>query len=366
MKRTSKLSLPRCVRCSGTGEYVYVLWPHGKPLAGHIEAAVREAEGLTVVLPRAEADALELPYDFVAAWITLEVHSALEAVGLTAAVSRALTQARISCNVLAGFHHDHLLVPVADSARALEVLAELSAASAPEPEPVREVVLRSEQPGDRDAVLALTAEAFAVSPVTGLPVEGEPVEVRVLRELFAADEYLPEFSIVAELDGEIVGHVISTRAWVEDLELLGLGPIGVTPRLQRHGIGSALMRETVVRANAAGEKGIALLGSTEYYPAVRLRSGVVPGHRGTGQKAGATISSCCPSPCGPAGSTAHSVTRGPWPLSEAIRLTGRPSSPIGRGSGLKIRVLWVRVPPGVQLFSSASPVFQYATSVMRM
>ncbi|WP_395402368.1 N-acetyltransferase [Arthrobacter sp. UC242_113] len=254
------------------GEYVYALWPHGKPLAGHIEAAVREAEGLTVVLPRAEADAMELPYDFVAAWITLEVHSALEAVGLTAAVSRALTQARISCNVLAGFHHDHLLVPVGDSARAVEVLSELSAASAPEPKLVREVVLRSEQPGDRDAVLALTAEAFAVSPVTGLPVEGEPVEVRVLRELFVAEEYLPEFSIVAELDGEIVGHVISTRAWVEDLELLGLGPIGVTPRLQRHGIGSALMRETVVRANAAGEKGIALLGSTDYYP----RFGFVP------------------------------------------------------------------------------------------
>jgi predicted N-acetyltransferase YhbS len=254
------------------GEYVYVLWPHGRPLAGHVEAAVREAEGLTVVLPRTEADALDLPYDFVAAWITLEVHSALEAVGLTAAVSRALTQARISCNVLAGFHHDHLLVPVADSARALEALAELSAANAPEPEPVREVVLRSERPGDRDALLALTAEAFAVSPVTGLPVEGEPVEVRVLRELFDAEEYLPEFSIVAELDGEIVGHVISTRAWVGDLELLGLGPIGVTPRLQRHGIGTALMRETVVRANAAGEKGIALLGSTEYYP----RFGFVP------------------------------------------------------------------------------------------
>ncbi len=39
------------------GEYVYALWPHGKPLAGHIAAAVREAEGLTVVLPRDDADA---------------------------------------------------------------------------------------------------------------------------------------------------------------------------------------------------------------------------------------------------------------------------------------------------------------------
>lgn len=255
-----------------SGEYVYVLWPHGKPLVPGIEAAVREAEGLTVVLPRAEADELELKYDFVAAWITLEIHSELEAVGLTAAVSRALTDARISCNVLAGFHHDHLLVSVGDSARALEVLAELSAAHAAEPEPVREVKLRSETPEDRAAILALTAEAFAVSPVTGLPVEGEPEEVDILRRLFECDEYLPELSVVAEIDGEIVGHVISTRAWADGLELLGLGPIGVTPRLQRHGIGSALMRETVIRANAAGERGIGLLGSTEYYP----RFGFVP------------------------------------------------------------------------------------------
>jgi predicted N-acetyltransferase YhbS len=254
------------------GEYVYVLWPHGKPLVPGIEAAVREAEGLTVVLPRGEADAHGLKYDFVAAWITLEVHSALEAVGLTAAVSRALTDARISCNVLAGFHHDHLLVPVADAARALEVLAELSAAHTAEPEPVRELRLRSEKPEDRDAVIALTAEAFSVSPVTGLPVEGEPVEVDLLRRLFTSDAYLPELSVVAELDGEIVGHVISTRARADGIELLGLGPISVTPRLQRHGIGSALMNETVVRANAAGERGIALLGSTEYYP----RFGFVP------------------------------------------------------------------------------------------
>lgn len=116
------------------GEYVYVLWPHGRPLAPGIEAAVREAEGLTVVLPRSVADAEGLRYDFVAAWITLEIHSALEAVGLTAEVSRALTQEGISCNVLAGFHHDHLLVPVADAARALEALAALSARNRiPEP-----------------------------------------------------------------------------------------------------------------------------------------------------------------------------------------------------------------------------------------
>ncbi|GAA5196530.1 hypothetical protein GCM10023346_29250 [Arthrobacter gyeryongensis] len=238
------------------GDYVYALWPHGKPLEGRIEAAVREAEGLTVVLCREEAERLGLAYDFVAAWITLQIHSALEAVGLTAAVSAALTAAGISCNVLAGFHHDHLLVPSAERGHAMDVLGLLG----------QGLVLRSERKADRESVLALTAAAFSTSPVTGLPVEGVPAEVTLLRELFDCDEYLPQFSIVAEIAGEIVGHVISTRGLVGELRLLGLGPISVEPHLQRRGIGSALLRETVRRADEAGEPGIALLGSTEYYP----------------------------------------------------------------------------------------------------
>ncbi|OFI37749.1 GNAT family N-acetyltransferase [Arthrobacter sp. SW1] len=245
------------------GEYVYALWPHGRPLEGGVEAAVREAEGLTVVLHRDEADRLGLEYDFVAAWITLQVHSALEAVGLTAAVSSALGAAGISCNVLAGFHHDHLLVPVADSAHAMEILTLLQ----------RGVVLRSGMRADREAILALTAAAFSINPVTGLPVDGEPGEVGLLKELFECEGYLPGLSIVAELGGEIVGHVISTRGFVGDLPFLGLGPISVEPHLQRRGIGSALLRETARRAAASGEAGIALLGSTDYYP----RFGYVPG-----------------------------------------------------------------------------------------
>jgi predicted N-acetyltransferase YhbS len=244
------------------GEYVYALWPHGRRLEGGIEAAVREAEGLTVVLRRDEADHLGLGYDFVATWITLQVHSALEAVGLTAAVSAALTHSGISCNVLAGFHHDHLLVPTADAGRAMEVLRLLALG----------VVLRSEAPEDREEILELTARAFSISPVTGEPVDGTPIEVGLLRELFECSEYIPEFSIVAEMGGEIVGHAISTRGWIDDLPALGLGPIGVLPPFQRRGVGTALMRETAARATAAGEPGIALLGSPIYYP----RFGYVP------------------------------------------------------------------------------------------
>ena len=287
-------------------EFVYVLWPHDRPLAGAIAAAVREAEGLAVVLPRAEADSLGLSYDFVGAWITLQVHSSLEAIGLTAAVSGALAEAKISCNVLAGFHHDHILVPVADADRALEVLHELVEASG-EHKPAPELVLRSEQPADRPAILALTAAAFAVSPVTGLPIEGEPEEVQLLAALFDCEEYLPEFSVVAELDGGIVGHVISNRGWVGDLELLGLGPIWVVPRLQRHGIGTKLMKESILRANAAGERGIALLGDPEYYS--RFGSWRRPPSASKPRtRPGAGTSSCCRWPSGRAASAGRSAT----------------------------------------------------------
>jgi hypothetical protein len=86
----------------------------------------REKEARTVILPRSRADALGLSYSFVSAWITLNVHSALEAVGLTAAVSQALSQAGISCNVVAGYHHDHLFVPARGARRALEMLEALA------------------------------------------------------------------------------------------------------------------------------------------------------------------------------------------------------------------------------------------------
>jgi hypothetical protein len=61
--------------------------------------------------------------------ITLKVHSSLEAVGLTAAFSRALTEAGISANVVAAYYHDHIFVPATDAERAIEALRQLSAAS---------------------------------------------------------------------------------------------------------------------------------------------------------------------------------------------------------------------------------------------
>ncbi|MFI6446585.1 ACT domain-containing protein [Kitasatospora sp. NPDC050543] len=109
------------------GKYVYCTFPARVPAGMRPVVTVTEAEGITAVLPQEEADSLGLRYDYVAAWITLRIHSALAAVGLTAAVAGRLAEAGISCNVVAGFHHDHLFVGADDAVRALRTLEELAA-----------------------------------------------------------------------------------------------------------------------------------------------------------------------------------------------------------------------------------------------
>jgi len=82
----------------------------------------REEENITVILKQETADSLKLPYSYIASWITLTVHSSLEAVGLTAAFSNALAQSDISCNVIAGYYHDHIFVDRKDASNAMKVL----------------------------------------------------------------------------------------------------------------------------------------------------------------------------------------------------------------------------------------------------
>ncbi|MEV4947755.1 ACT domain-containing protein [Streptomyces sp. NPDC053755] len=108
------------------GRYVFVTVAGPVPAGVAPVATVAESEGLTLVVRQEEADAASLEYDYVAGWITLRVHSALDAVGLTAAVARELADAGLSCNVLAGFHHDHLFVEHARAREALAVLRTLS------------------------------------------------------------------------------------------------------------------------------------------------------------------------------------------------------------------------------------------------
>lgn len=85
-------------------------------------ASFREVEGLSLILTGAVAAAHGLSCDLPMRRITLTVHSALDGVGLTAAVATTLAQAGIACNMVAAAHHDHAFVPTGDAARAVELL----------------------------------------------------------------------------------------------------------------------------------------------------------------------------------------------------------------------------------------------------
>lgn len=92
-------------------------------------AVVAEDEGLTLVAPMAELQAAGLAVQGPMARISLTIHSALEAVGLTAAIAGALAAEGISANMVAGFYHDHIFLAAGDADRAMAVLEALSGAA---------------------------------------------------------------------------------------------------------------------------------------------------------------------------------------------------------------------------------------------
>ena len=95
--------------------------PELEPLASFLES-----EGLTLVVRRAKAVEHAFTFETVYKHITLEVHSSLDAVGLTAAFSEKLTKHGISANVIAGYFHDHIFVNNDDAERAIDALNEFS------------------------------------------------------------------------------------------------------------------------------------------------------------------------------------------------------------------------------------------------
>jgi hypothetical protein len=102
------------------GEYVFVQMEVPPKDA---VATFREDEGLSVIITRARADELSLPYAYVWAWITLGVFSDLAAVGFLAEVTARLARAGISCNAIAALMHDHLFVPYDKRHDALDALS---------------------------------------------------------------------------------------------------------------------------------------------------------------------------------------------------------------------------------------------------
>ncbi|MFC5720124.1 GNAT family N-acetyltransferase [Streptomyces gamaensis] len=120
--------------------------------------------------------------------------------------------------------------------------------------------IRRETSADVAAVRAVTEAAFA------RPGIAVPIEVTLLDRLREDPGWLPALSFVALGEqGEIVGHVVCTRARVDGAPALGLGPLSVRPGHQRRGVGSALVHTVLGAADALGEPLVALLGSPSYY-----------------------------------------------------------------------------------------------------
>ena len=118
------------------------------------------------------------------------------------------------------------------------------------------------------AVLVRREHATDVPTIAGIHKAAftSEVESRLVMALRASAAWLPPLSLVAELDGEVVGHVVCTRAHVGQTPALGLGPLGVTPAVQKSGVGTALMHAVLGAADALNEPVVVLLGHTDYYP----------------------------------------------------------------------------------------------------
>lgn len=114
--------------------------------------------------------------------------------------------------------------------------------------------------GNLDREASLEVERLAFSEGRG----GEPAD-DIVTAIRAIREEPDSFALVAELAGEIVGHVQLSRAWVGVSPVALLGPIGVHPDHQRRGVGSALVRAGLQEAGASGEPAVILLGDPAYY-----------------------------------------------------------------------------------------------------
>ncbi len=121
------------------------------------------------------------------------------------------------------------------------------------------VLIRPEHSDDGDAIHRVVAGAF-----------GSEVEAQLVERIRASPEYVPEMALVAEVDDEVVGHVMISGAVIRndrgDRPISMLSPLAVAPARQRSGIGSALVRAALAVADAAGEPLVVLEGSPAYYP----------------------------------------------------------------------------------------------------
>jgi putative acetyltransferase len=118
------------------------------------------------------------------------------------------------------------------------------------------VQVRAERAGDHDDIRRVNELAFE-----------QPAEADLVDALRDSPAWLPEFSLVAEQNGDIVGHALFALARLDSgPEVLSLGPMAVLPGQQRSGIGTAMIRAGIERARATDYPLVAVLGHADYYP----------------------------------------------------------------------------------------------------
>lgn len=125
------------------------------------------------------------------------------------------------------------------------------------------MIIRQETPQDYSRIYGLVKVAFQTAKVTN----GQ--EQDFVEQLRHSSDYIPELALVAEQDGELVGHILLTRTYInagsDKAEALFLGPISVMLERRNQGIGSALMKESLRIAQAMGYKSVFLVGDPAYY-----------------------------------------------------------------------------------------------------
>lgn len=126
------------------------------------------------------------------------------------------------------------------------------------------IIIRKETPADYKNTEHMTMRAF-------WNIHGPGCNEHLLvRKIRTSEDYLPEISRVAEMDGKIVGAIYYTKAKVVDGEkihdIITFGPLAIEPTLQNAGIGRMLLEETIALAKKAGYKGICIIGEPNYYP----------------------------------------------------------------------------------------------------
>ncbi len=128
------------------------------------------------------------------------------------------------------------------------------------------MLIRQESKNDYPEVYSVVESAFKTAE------HSDGNEQNLVNALRKSAAFIPELSLVAEIDNKIVGHIMFTKAEIGDVTVLALAPLSVLPQFQKQGIGSALIKEGHKIAKESGYHYSIVLGSEKYYP----RFGYIP------------------------------------------------------------------------------------------